>query len=131
MDIEVASGVIDQILTEADLADPQECCGVLLGEAGRIVSALPARNVHPAPETQFEIDPQLLVDVHRAARGGRPQVLGYYHSHPNGLAEPSGTDQANASGDGRVWAIVTKGHVGFWQDNPGGFAALSYRLVQF
>lgn len=130
MDIEVASGVIERIEREAAEAHPRECCGVMLGEEGRITSAVPARNVHPTPETHFEIDPQALIDAHRAAREGRPPVLGYYHSHPYGLAEPSKTDRVHACGDGRVWAIMANGEVGFWRDNPDGFAALSYAVLE-
>ena len=89
---------------------------------------MPAANVHPAPETHFEIDPQALVDAHRAARrGGRP-VAGYYHSHPNGLAEPSVTDRTMAAGDGRVWLIVARGEITGWKDAPGGFERLSLRV---
>ena len=100
----------------------------LLGEKGQITEARPAANVHPAPERHFEIDPQALIDAHRAARHGGPQVLGYYHSHPAGSPEPSATDRAMASGDGRIWAIIAAAEVMFWQDCAGGFEALSYSL---
>ena len=84
MDIKVASGVIDRILREAGKAHPREACGILLGEGDRISDCVATRNVHPAPATHFEIDPQALIDAHRASRKGGPQVIGYYHSHPEG-----------------------------------------------
>lgn len=87
---------------------------------------MPAANVHPDPLGHFEIDPQALVDAHRAARAGGPDLIGYYHSHPTGIAEPSATDRAQASGDGRVWAIVGGGDVTFWRDDEHGFVKLSY-----
>ncbi|KLE33544.1 peptidase [Aurantiacibacter gangjinensis] len=118
--------VIDQIHHHATRAHPHECCGVLTGTANHITTAIPARNVHPQPSTHFEIDPQTLIDAHRAARGGGPQVLGYYHSHPAGEPRPSATDQAMAAGDGAIWAIVAGGAIGWWCDAPGGFVALSY-----
>jgi len=111
--------------SEASRAHPRECCGILLGEGDRITAIRPARNVHPRPETHFEIDPQALIDAHRAERGGGPKVLGYYHSHPTGLPEPSATDKAGASGDGRIWAIISGDAVRLWRDLPGGFEALS------
>lgn len=129
MHIEVASEVVDRILAEAAKAHPQEACGLLLGQRLTITNVVPADNVHPAPQTRFEIDPQALIDAHRNAREGGLQVLGYYHSHPDGAAEPSDTDCAMASGDGRIWAIVAARGVRFWQDNPDGFAPLSYELV--
>jgi proteasome lid subunit RPN8/RPN11 len=96
----------------------------------RIEGLIPARNVHPSPRTHFEIDPQALIDAHRTMRRGGPAIVGYYHSHPHGAAEPSATDQAQASGDGRVWAIVAQGDVTFWRDDEDGFARLSYIVAE-
>ncbi|WP_435203044.1 M67 family metallopeptidase [Qipengyuania sp. 902] len=114
------------LLAEAEQAHPNECCGILLGEGERIDDILPAANVHPHPATHFEIDPQTLIDAHRAARAGDPQVVGYYHSHPNGRAEPSATDAAMTAGDGMVWAIIAAGRVAFWRSGDAGFEALPY-----
>lgn len=122
--IGIASELVDGLLKEAAGAHPRECCGILLGEDGRITAFLPAENVHPQPESHFEIDPQLLIDAHRAARGGGPRVIGYYHSHPNRLAEPSATDRQQAAHDGSVWAIVAGDEVTFWRDAPDGFVPL-------
>jgi proteasome lid subunit RPN8/RPN11 len=126
MEIELTRAVVERISAEAARAFPAEACGLLLGREGRIEEAIPARNVHPAPQTHFEIDPQALIDAHRAAREGGPAVLGYYHSHPSGPAEPSATDRAMAAGDGRLWAIAGEGGVTFWRDDEGGFVPLSY-----
>lgn len=129
MQIEVSSAVLDALLAEAEEAYPRECCGVMLGRAERIVGIVTARNVHPEPRMHFEIDPRALIDAHRYAREGGPQVLGYYHSHPAGSAEPSVTDRAMATGDGRIWAIVGESAVQFWKDAPDGFQMLSYNVV--
>jgi len=126
MEIELTSAVAGRICREAERALPNEACGLLLGWEGRIEQVVPAGNVHATPQTHFEIDPQALIDVHRAAREGGPEVLGYYHSHPSGRAEPSTTDRAMAAGDGRVWAIAGEGGVTFWRDDEGDFVPLSY-----
>jgi len=110
---------------EAGEAAPEECCGLLLGR-GVIEEARPAANVALERCRRFEIDPQALVDAHRAARAGGPEVIGYYHSHPTGPLAPSATDRAMAAGDGKVWAIVGEGGVTFWRDGETGFAALPY-----
>lgn len=125
MDIEVTRDVIVTIREQARVSLPDECCGILLGEGARIDQALPAANVHPAPEAHFEIDPQTLIDAHRAAREGGPQVVGYYHSHPGGSAEPSATDRAMAAADGSIWAIVAAEEVHFWRAVEAGFEPLS------
>lgn len=124
MDLEVTSGVMATLREEAAKAHPLECCGLLLGEGAQIIEVLPAANVHAQPERHFEIDPAALIAAHRAARAGGLQVLGYYHSHPVGIAAPSATDRDLASGDGRVWAIVAGSEIGWWRDMAPGFEAL-------
>ena len=129
MVVELTSGVTATLLAEAARAHPHECCGVLLGHGARVEQVEPAANVHLSPHDHFEVDPQVLISAHRAARSGGRQVLGYYHSHPNGRAQPSPTDQTQARGDGRIWAIVAAGAVSWWRDQPGGFEALPTRVA--
>lgn len=118
------------ILRAATQVHPGEACGLLFGTASHIITAEPATNVHPQPQRHFEIDPSALIAAHKAARAGGPELIGYFHSHPNGLARPSATDAAMASGDGRIWAIAAAGEVGLWRDTPSGFEALSYRIKE-
>lgn len=129
MVLQVTRPVLDLLHREAAIAAPIECCGILFGKAQRITAAISARNVHPVPQTHFEIDPQAIVDAHRFARNGGPQVLGYYHSHPRGPAHPSATDQKAAARDGSIWAIVADQDVTFWRDDESGFSPLPYGLT--
>jgi predicted GIY-YIG superfamily endonuclease/proteasome lid subunit RPN8/RPN11 len=126
--IVVHHSVIALLRAEAARAHPREACGILFGE-GRIEQAVACANVHPSPATHFEIDPAVLIAAHKAERAGGPAIAGYWHSHPAGAAIPSAADQASASGDGRVWAIVAGEAVTFWRDGEGGFEALSYTLA--
>ena len=128
MALQVSSEVVEALLAQAEAARPRECCGIMLGEGDRITAIRPADNVHLQPETHFEIDPQALIDAHRAARSGGPQVVGYYHSHPNGLAHPSDTDRAMAAADGAIWAIIAAGGVRFFRSGAGGFTPLPYEV---
>lgn len=125
----VTSAVVAGLLDEALLANPHECCGLLFGTADTIRAHQPAANVHPAPETRFEIDPQALIDAHRSMREGGARLVGYYHSHPEGSPEPSATDRALAGGDEMIWAIVAGGEVRLWRAGADGFSALSYATV--
>ncbi len=129
METELTSGIEATLRAEAVRAHPLECCGLLLGRGERLLEVRPAANVHGSPQRQFEIDPAALIAAHRAARAGGLQVLGYYHSHPNGLAQPSATDRAQASGDGRIWAIVAGDQVSWWRDGRDGFEVLPTRLA--
>ena len=128
MELAVTSQALAAMRAAAAAVHPQEACGLLLGEGAQITEARATANVHPAPATHFEIDPQALIDAHRAVREGGPVVVGYFHSHPQGPPVPSATDRASASGDGRVWAIVSGEEVRFWQDGKQGFVALSFAV---
>lgn len=129
MRIEVTSEALAAMRAHAAAALPDEACGLLLGEGGRITEARAAANVHPSPRTHFEVDPQALIDAHRAARTGGPAVIGCYHAHPSGPAEPSATDRASANRDGTVWAIIAGTDVTFWHDGEQGFTALPLCLI--
>jgi proteasome lid subunit RPN8/RPN11 len=130
MTIEVTSGAMATLRAEAKAAAPLECCGLLLGQADRIDTIVPAANVSPQPAVRFEIDPLALLWAHKAARGGGPKVLGYYHSHPAGHPLPSATDCEHSTGDLRVWAIVARDEVAFFRDSGNGFTPLSCRIVE-
>ncbi len=134
MELEVTRHALTTMLAVSRAAHPNEACGILLGEGARIAAAIETANVHPAPATHFEIDPQALLDAHRAARAGGPEVIGYFHSHPVGEPAPSATDRACAAGDGRVWAIIAGDRVQFWRDGGsagnGGFDALSFTIIE-
>ena len=127
--ISIQNTAIKAIHTHAAAAHPQECCGILLGEGDCIVKAVPAANVHGSPQTHFELDPAALIGAHKAARDGGAQVLGYYHSHPAGPAEPSVTDRNMAAHDGLLWAIVGAGDLKLWRDDRDGFVAVSYCVL--
>ncbi len=125
MMLEISSAALDAIRAEAAASPGVEVCGLLLGEGTRVVEVQACRNVADDPATSFEIDPAQLIAAHRASRGGGPGVIGHYHSHPNGKAEPSARDGAVARG-GEVWLIAGGGQVSAWLAlNGGGFECLS------
>ena len=125
MTLRVTRAALERMRASARESAPEECCGLLLGNEA-IEEARPAASIATDLHRRFEIDPQALIDAHRAARSGAPAVIGYYHSHPAGPAAPSNTDRAMASGDGKIWAIVGDDRVTFWRDGRGGFAPLPY-----
>lgn len=104
MAVTIASKLVAQIVAEANASPQREICG-LLTERG----VLSCRNVSPQPETRFEIDPAALIAALRAERAGGERVIGCYHSHPGGIAEPSVRDAADAAPNGWLWLIVGAG----------------------
>lgn len=129
MTIVVTSSVLEVIMAEARAAHPQEACGLLFGSHAAITAFKRAANVHPMPETHFEIDPHALIDAHRSMRQGGARLVGYFHSHPRGPAEPSATDCEQAARDGMIWAIAGDDGLRFWRSQADGFSALSYTAV--
>lgn len=111
----LSSEVLAAVRAHAAADAPLEACGLLLGERDRIARALPCRNVAADPGRTFEIDPAALLAAHRQARAGGPAVLGCYHSHPSGRAEPSVRDAADAAPDGRLWLILAGGEARLWR----------------
>ena len=128
-DLIVTRAVLEAVREAAASAAPEEACGLLLGVNGVVNDARRCGNMASDPRRFFELDPVALIAAHRAARRGAAQIIGYFHSHPTGVAEPSAEDQRQASGDGKVWAITAQAEVRFWRDGPQGFVALSYALA--
>jgi desampylase len=126
----IATAVAQSLRDHAAADAPLEACGILLGADGAIAAAIPAANVAAHPDRTFEIDPATLLRVHREARSTGRSVIGWYHSHPNGISVPSKTDAARAVQDGMIWVIVTDAGLSAWTvatDGPhhGRFAGVA------
>jgi proteasome lid subunit RPN8/RPN11 len=99
----------DHIEKEARDAFPRECCGLVEGvgdeQVLRVTAVHPARNLATEPD-RFEIDPADQFRVLRALRGTGRDIIGCYHSHPNGRAQPSARDREGAFGGDFLWLIL-------------------------
>jgi proteasome lid subunit RPN8/RPN11 len=88
------------ILLAASRAYPHECCGLVEGldleEGWQALAVHETANLAENPTRKFLVDPQAQFDLMRKLRGGERRILGCFHSHPDGSAEPSATDRADA-----------------------------------
>lgn len=120
-----------QMLAEAQAAHPLECCGLLVGRVqdgeARVRDILPAANVADAPERAFEIDPRTLIQAHRNARERGEAILGWYHSHPSGVAVPSACDAERAAENGKVWIIMAQADMAAYVAVEQGHVAGRFR----
>lgn len=115
MRVRISRCVVELIQHAAVEAAPREACGLLFGDSDTIDTASIELNAAENPLTHFEIDPAGLFAAIRAERVGGAFVVGYWHSHPSGDTQPSGTDAAMAAPDGKLWLIVADGKIGGWR----------------
>ena len=105
----------DALLAHARSGYPHEVCGVLVGAtpgggAARVARVVPVTNRETErPAVRYQIAPEDLIAVQKAARTDGLDILGYYHSHPDHPARPSETDRriaAEGLSDGVVHVVV-------------------------
>jgi len=123
--IVVGHARLRQIMDAAEAAYPNEACGLLVGHrlpngTVEVTRVHASANLRPQ-RTSFEIDPRLWVDLSRALGKGPHQIVGLYHSHPDGPAQPSAVDLRAAWGEELVWLIVAVAGAGEGAP-PGGQA---------
>jgi proteasome lid subunit RPN8/RPN11 len=103
---------LEAILAHARRGYPFEVCGVLLGPAGdrRVSRAEATENRETeTPRVRYQIAPQDLIRIQRAARTEQLEIVGYYHSHPDHPPRPSETDRriaADGLSDGVIHMVV-------------------------
>ena len=110
MIVTAASGIARALAAAAERAYPEECCGLLIGRrTGDVVhidEAAEGANVASDRRRRFEVDPALRLALMRKLRGSARGIVGHYHSHPDGPAEPSAYDAALAFEPELVWLLV-------------------------
>jgi|SRR5262245_41609022 len=98
------------VLRAAARVYPNEACGLIEGtdapDGWRATAVHESKNLAADPARHFLIDPQVQFDLMRKLRSGPTRVIGCFHSHPNGPAEPSATDRAEAYESGFVYLIA-------------------------
>jgi len=79
---------------------PHECCGAILGsdDTDRVVRDLmPLQNRRDdSPRNRFEVTPDDVRLAEKTAREKKPDLIGWYHSHPDAPARPSEYDREHA-----------------------------------
>jgi proteasome lid subunit RPN8/RPN11 len=102
---------LDQIRKHGEQTYPYECCGFLLGvregDTNVLNEAFPAENERQeSQETRYLITPQQYRRADEYARNRGLGIIGYYHSHPDHPAAPSGYDLDHSCWPGESYIIV-------------------------
>jgi len=117
------AALLRQVMTAAEAAYPEECCGLLVGQGEaeiEICQVIQSPNVAadesgaPRRRDRFEVDPELRFHVMRETEGTGRRIVGHYHSHPDHPPKPSAHDLESALEPEFVWVIVAvdKGRAG-------------------
>ena len=113
--VSISAAILADIERRAADSAPLEACGLLVGSrtAGgyRITRAVASRNLAASPD-RFEVDPLLQLEWQKRLRGTGEAVIGHYHSHPKGPAEPSARDIDDAHDPELLWLICRAGEPG-------------------
>jgi proteasome lid subunit RPN8/RPN11 len=120
--LRMAREVYDATVDHAREGVPAEVCGVLGGNRGATSHARTvhrAENVASDPRIEYRIDPTEQLALMEEVEAAGEDVVGFYHSHPRGPAEPSPTDRRRATWTDRSYVIVvldgTHPYVGSWR----------------
>jgi len=81
--------LLDRVLASARSEAPEEVCGWLAGEGGRVERIYPVPNV---AESGFRMHPEAQLSAMRKIREAGLDLVGTYHSHPRTPARPSARD---------------------------------------
>lgn len=110
--LDMTADQLTRVLAAARDCAPRECCGLLVGHADGdavvVSEVVPAANCAADDLVAFEIEPATLLATHRQARAAGRAVVGWYHSHPDGLPFPSARDAERAVETGKIWLIVAR-----------------------
>jgi proteasome lid subunit RPN8/RPN11 len=84
---------------------PEEACGLIAGLAEEILEIIPIENDRHS-SSQFFMNPGALLRGLKMVDRLRLELLGIYHSHPHGPAEPSARDKAEALAPNLISVIL-------------------------
>ncbi len=105
MTIRLPRPVVETIRAHGAEAYPEECCGALVGSEDRtrgdradqvVVTVREARRLPNARDRRYLIDPRVLLALEDELDRAGLSLVGFYHSHPDHPARPSGFDLAHA-----------------------------------
>lgn len=106
MTLSFSSGAYDSLLSHAREGAPEEVCGVLGGRDSTVTSTYRVPNVADSPRTRYELDPEGQLEAIEAVES-EGELVGFYHSHPEGPSEPSATDRSQATWNDVYYVIVS------------------------
>ena len=93
--LEIAQQFIDEMIAHAREDDPNECCGILIGENGKVIATRRVTNIVEEKNKPFryQMAPLEYASIDEECSANGWTLWGFYHSHTRSQAYPSKTDQ--------------------------------------
>lgn len=96
--IHIGHKVLSSLIAHAQIARPHECCGLLVGRRcdGLVLidAAIRSPNISQGNRRRrYQVDWGVLLATSRRSREVGRQIVGVYHSHPNGSSVLSARDR--------------------------------------
>ncbi|MBE7637945.1 hypothetical protein GUA87_13895 [Sneathiella sp. P13V-1] len=86
---------------------PEEACALLIGNDACVSQVIVSENIASEPKRFFEIDPTVRIKAEKQCREDGRAVIGVFHSHPDGDARPSKTDEKMIYEPDLFWLIAS------------------------
>ena len=87
----ISQAFLDRLVAQARDEAPNECCGIIATEDGRVVEIHPARNAAASP-LKYEMDGMEQYRIQTAIEDTGRELGAIYHSHTRSDPYPSPTD---------------------------------------
>ncbi|WP_169569922.1 M67 family metallopeptidase [Sneathiella limimaris] len=111
MDVNLTKKHFDCLRTHSIECYPEEACALIIGarvdDAIKVTDVVIAENVAANKERFFEVDPATRIRLEKQYRGQSCGVIGVFHSHPNGEARPSATDEKMVIERELFWLVAS------------------------
>ena len=96
MKIIIPRSIISKLFEHSLSEDPNECCGMLLGNENKVTEIFKCKNIHDTPLTRYTINPLEILEAENYCDERKLEIVAIYHSHTHSQAYPSITDINNA-----------------------------------
>jgi desampylase len=102
----LSEAVAREMVRHARDGAPEEVCGLLAGQAGKVERVIPVENVAADRRHHYEMSAVALSRHLPALEREGLELVGFYHSHPNSDPIPSASDVAQATYPRTPYIIV-------------------------
>ncbi|MEH6475379.1 MAG: M67 family metallopeptidase [Sneathiella sp.] len=109
---QMSSAQLEELRAHTLICMPQEACALLIGQREKsgnwqVSRVAVAKNIAERKEKFFEVDPALRIGLERDLRDQDDEIIGVFHSHPNGHAEPSKSDESMIIERHLIWLVAS------------------------